>query len=78
MARRDLLHKSRLQEFLDWCVSEKKLMVGSGMGDYQLALIRTQGGTWHVIYSRLKMPEHVTVPEPLVPLVLNFLRSTKK
>jgi hypothetical protein len=82
MAARNLLHKRRLQEFLDWCKAEKGLNTAPGSGDFQLARIQAKAtngkGQWHVIYERLDMPEHVTVPEPLIPLVLNFLRSTKK
>lgn len=78
MAAKHLLHKSRLSEFLKWCQDEKGLAVRNGQGDWQLAQIQPKGSkSWHVIYERIHMPEHVTVPDPLVPLVLNFIRSTK-
>lgn len=76
--RRDLLHVSRLAEFLKWCQEVKQLQTREGRGDYQLAQIQPRGSKdWHVLYSRIHMPEHVTVPDPLVPLVCNFIRSTK-
>lgn len=81
MAARNLLHKSRVPEFLEWCKTEKGLVVTSGNGDWQIARVQAKAtngkGQWHVIYERLKMPEHVTVPDPLIPLVQNFIRSTK-
>ena len=79
MAERALLHLSRLQEFLDWCSQEKGLTVRPGRGSYQVAQILPKGSTqWQVIFSRDRMPEHCTVPDPLVPLVRNFIRSTKE
>lgn len=78
MAARSLLHKSRVNEFLLWCREVKGLETREGRGDYEIAQILPKGSTrWQVLFSRSTMPEHVTVPDPLIPLVLNFIRSTK-
>lgn len=78
MAARNLLHRDRLQEFLKWCVEEKKLEVREGRGIHEAAQILPKGSkNWQVIFTRNRMPEHLTVPDPLIPLVLNFIRSTR-
>ena len=79
MAARNLLHKIRFDEFMLWCATEKGLLTRAGTGDYQLGQVQPKGsGDWCVFYSRLHMPEHVTVPERLVSLVRNFIQSTKE
>lgn len=79
MARRELLHKSRVAEFRQWCEKVKGLTTRDGRGPYEVFQILPKGSrNWQVIFSRNYMPEHVTVPEPLVPLVLNFIRSTSR
>ena len=83
MAARNLLHKNRFQEFLTWCEVEKGLATRPGMGDYQLGQVQAKGsgqksGQWHTFFYRIHMPEHVTVPEAMIPLVSNFIRSTRK
>ena len=78
MARRDLLHVSRVSEFREWCTQVKGLEVRDGRGAYEICQILPKGSKrWQVIFSRDRMPEHVTVPEPLVPLVLNFIKSAR-
>jgi hypothetical protein len=76
MSARSLLHKSRVDEFLNWCRDVKGHQVRPGRGPYQIAQIKPKWSKqWHVLYSRNYMPEHVTVVVDLVPLVTNFIRT---
>jgi len=75
MAARNLLHKSKLESFKSW-LDSKGLEHRPGRGDYQELQVRT-GKTWHVIYSRNYMPEHLTIPDPIISLVSNFIRQNR-
>lgn len=78
MAARNLLHKDRVEEFRVWCEEAKGLETRPGRGAYQLLQVKSKNGNdWHVIFERDNMPEHVTVPDTLIHLVTNFIRSTK-
>lgn len=78
MPDKHLLHKTRVEEFALWCKDTKKLCVRPGRGPYQILQIQPKGSKdWYVLYERLHMPEHVTVPTALVPLVRNFIRNTR-
>lgn len=77
MADRRLLHLKRLDEFLAWCQAQGH-EVRPGRGDWQLAQIRLAGeSAWQVIFSRARMPEHPTVPDPLVKHVRQFIDATR-
>lgn len=78
MASRALLHKDKVPAFLDYCRG-LGMTVRDGRGTWQIAQIQPKGSTdtWHVLYSRMHMPEHVTVPEGLIRVVLQWLRESK-
>jgi hypothetical protein len=73
MANRCVLHKNKLDEFRAWC-AENSIEVRDGKGEYQLMQVRVDN-QWLVIYSRLYMPEHVTVPNGLTRLVRQFVNK---
>ena len=75
MADRSLLHKNKLQEFRDWC-SSCRIECRDGRGEYQALQVSLEG-KWHVLYERAYMPEHLTVPAPLIKLVRRFLGCRK-
>jgi len=78
MTARNLLHVSRVQEFATWCETVKGLKTRPRDVGYEILQVQPKGSTlWHTLFRREHMPEHVTVPWALEPLVLNFIRSTK-
>ena len=70
---RALLHKDKLESFKSW-LDFKGREHRPGRGEWQLLQIKNGSG-WQVLFSRANMPEHVTVPEPLIPLVRAFIRE---
>jgi hypothetical protein len=76
MATRNLLHKNRLNEFREWC-GANGFECRDGRGEYQVLQIK-KGTQWHVLYERAYMPEHLTVPIPLLSIVRRFIATTKK
>lgn len=76
MARRDLLHKNKVPELKEW-LDRNGFVWREGRGDWQIMQIQIQAPGWHVLFERLKMPEHVTVPDPLLPLIYRFIREYK-
>jgi hypothetical protein len=75
---RNLLHKSRVPEFLAWCEA-KGIQTRTVTFSYQVAQIQPKGSkVWMSVYYRDHMPEHVTVDSRLEALVRNFIRSTRE
>jgi hypothetical protein len=78
MAARNILHKSRVTEFTSWLESQG-WKIRPGRGTWEIVQVQEPGAnSWHVLFKRLNMPEHVTVPQPLVSMVQFFLDSTKE
>jgi hypothetical protein len=76
MAIRCLLHKDKLPEFQSWLDSQE-IENRPGRGDWQLLQVRAKDGKgWDVLYERLEMKEHVTVPDPMVQLVRRFISES--
>lgn len=76
MVARNLLHKTKLEEFklwLDSCDRQHR----PGNGDYQVLQVK-HGSGWMPIFSRNEMPEHLSVPDPLIGLVRLFLQDTRR
>ena len=72
---RALLHKDKLESFKQW-LDCKGREHRPGRGEWQLLQVK-HGSGWQAIFSRLDMPEHTTVPAPLVPLVRAFIRESR-
>lgn len=74
MARRNLLHKSKLQAFKDWMTAEG-IEWRDGKGGYQVIQIKTRNG-WSAIYDSDKdRREHYTVQHELQGAVWRFLKE---
>jgi hypothetical protein len=74
--RRDLLHKTKLEDFKKWC-DEMGIPHRPGKGDWQVLQVCVEFFGWKVIHKRIDMPEHLTVDERLIPLVHKFIDSQK-
>ena len=77
MARRDLLHKNKLEPFKVW-LDDQNIAYRPGKGDWQALQVHHPLHGWQVLYERAEMPEHLTVAQKLVELVRQFIRETKK
>lgn len=73
MASRNLLHKSKLDGFLAWAVSNGA-DIEEPKGIYQKARFRFPGETPHIIYDKLSK-EHYSLEEKTVPLFWKFQNS---
>jgi hypothetical protein len=79
---RNLLHKNRLDEFLEWCTKKDIInckINSNSIDEYRVAGIKVKNkDDWRFIYKRLVMPEHYTIDWRLEPLVRNFIKETRK
>jgi hypothetical protein len=75
MSKRNLLHKSKLEDFKSWLDAEG-IQHRAGKGSYQVLQVMTHKG-WQVVFDK-HTDEHFTVNEVLVPIVTRFIRSKKK
>lgn len=73
MTYRNLLHKNKLTQFQDY-LDVHGIPHRPGRGDWEVLQVQTPDRKWAVIYRRNHMPEHLTVPRPLLKTVLNFLK----
>lgn len=74
---RNLLHKSRLEDFKEWLTAQK-IDYRPGRGAYQVLQVAWPRRKWSVIFDRDTAPEHYTVPRPLERLVMQFIRTTRQ
>lgn len=75
MGNRNLLHVSKVEDFKAY-LDEIGVEHRPGRGEYELLQVHVDGA-WPKLYSRLKMPEHVTVQNALIPLVTAFIHRSK-
>ena len=76
MANRCLLHKSKIKEFEAW-LGATGIEHRAGNGAYEVLQIRCGAG-WMPIFTKLHAKEHLSVPEPLIGIVIKFLREGQK
>lgn len=77
MARRDLLHFSKLQEFLSWC-DEKCIPTRKPTGDYQVAQVyNRKTKRWGCIYKKLYATEHFTTDISCTPVVEMYIKEKR-
>jgi len=77
MAKRNLLHKNRVEEFGEWCES-MGYVTGIPNGRWQLLRVDyPNASSPSYLYGRAHMSEHVTVPTALVSLVERFVKETR-
>lgn len=73
MTARNLLHKDKLEGFKSWLDSKGREHRPGG-GAWQVLQVRWGSG-WQAIFERASMPEHLSVPGPLIPLVRAYIRE---
>jgi hypothetical protein len=76
MAQRHLLHKNKVADFVAW-LDHRGIPNRAGRGEYELLQVRRSDGQWFKLYRRESMPEHVTVQQPLVDLVRQFISDSR-
>jgi hypothetical protein len=72
----NLLHKSKLGAFTAWLDSEG-IPYKHVAHQYQVIQVRI-GLAWVPLYARLHSPEHYSVEERMVSLVIKFIAATRK
>ena len=73
MANRNTLAIHKLDEFKEWLDSTDVLYRDTDAA-YQVLQVRLPGDPrWHAIYRKLEAKQHLSVPEPLVKLVQEFI-----
>ena len=77
MSMANLLHMNQLDAFKDY-LTRHGIRHRPPRGDYQVLQVCKHGNQWHALYQRLAATEHLTVPRPLMGLVLNFLKEKKR
>ena len=70
---RNLLHKNRLDDFKEW-LQAQQIEVRAGKGHYQLFTFWWKD-TWIGVYTRIFMPEHLSVDRRADPLVKRFIKE---
>jgi hypothetical protein len=76
MAARNLLHKTRLNDF-KFFLDDKGLAYRQGKGTYQVLQVQHPVLGWQSIYEKLEAPEHYSVPDKLIPLVMEFIKYNR-
>lgn len=74
MSNRNLLHKSKLEDFKNW-LDLKGILHRAGKGSFQVLQVMTHKG-WQVVFDK-HTEEHFTVNEVLMPTVIKFVRESK-
>lgn len=74
MARRELLHKSKLEDFKKWC-KDNMLSIRPGKDTFQVLQVCHPVLGWGVIYDRIEAKEHYTVENKLVRIVQKFIHK---
>ena len=77
MARRNLLHVDKLEDFKDW-LNREMIEHRPGKGTWEVLQVKTDDGIWPKIYDRgtgERKLTHYTVQDKLVPLVQQFIED---
>jgi len=73
---RNLLHKDKLEGFKSW-LTAKGREHRPGRGSWQVLQVK-HGSGWQALFERAEMPEHLSVPGPLIPLVQAYIREGRE
>ena len=76
MARRDLLHKSKLEDFKNWCF-ENRISIRPGKDTFQVLQVCHPVLGWGVIYDRIEAKEHYTVDKKTLNIVFSYITARK-
>lgn len=71
MASRDLLHKSKLENFLKWAVDKKGATIENGCIQWQKARIRFPNGDLHVVYDNIRS-DHYSIEKKTAIIFKDF------
>ena len=75
MSGRCLLHKSKLEAFIEWC-EKKNIKTRPGKGPFQVIQVQPiPKGDWLVIFDRILAKEHYIIDKRLYGLVLRFIKE---
>lgn len=80
MAARNILHKNKLQDFIQW-LDKNNIEHRPGKGTWEVLQVRSKCKTkWNAIYARgdtnpEMMADHLSVTKHLIPLVTRFLKE---
>ena len=77
MADRATLHKSKLEDFKEY-LNLRGIAHRPGKGTWQELQVLTLEDGWQCIYSRVDMPEHLTIQDKLISLIKSYLRERKE
>lgn len=72
MAVRNLLHKTKLEEFKQFCRANN-IETRLTSAQYQVLQVKLPTGDWAAIYEKLHSPEHYSIDKRLFNLVLDFI-----
>lgn len=75
MASRNLLHPNRLEAFKTW-LDLTGVPHRQGNGEFEVLQVAFPPGRWSKLYRRLR-GDHLTVENPLMPLVTDFVFANR-
>lgn len=75
--KRCTLHKTHLEAFKQWLQEVALIPYRDGKGDYQVLQVCTPNYGWQVVFRKADMPEHLSVNETLMPVVMDFYKYRK-
>lgn len=76
MATRNLLHKSKLENFKNWLI-EKGWKIETTKGQYEVLRANKANNKTLIIFTRNELKEHYTVPDSHIKLIYSFLNQKK-
>jgi len=76
MAIRNILHKSKLKDLENW-LAEKGWNIESPKGEYEVLRATRPKNKPLIIFRRLEVKEHYSIPDSHVRLVYSFIKATK-
>ncbi len=77
MAYRNVLHKSKLEDFKNWLIS-KGWIIKIPKGEYEVLRAVKDGEKPLIVFTRLKVKEHYSVPDSHIELVYQFINERKE
>ena len=73
---RNLLHKSKLDEFKSWLDSQE-IPQRPARGQFEVLQVQVKAPQWFCLWDRIKATEHYTVDIRLEPTVRRFIRESR-
>ena len=71
---RNLLHKSKLEDFKLW-LDANHILHRPGKGVWEVLQVKLTPNLWGFVFRRLHMPEHYTTSQTLERTVLKFIKD---